>query len=520
MRKGTFISLALFVLFVVAVIWAQGKIIDERRVYRVEEKILMLSDRPEVTKALSLGFRGALADLLWIRSIQYFGGNFSSLHQPEKRRGLENLFNTMFELDPHFIEAFQFAGFVTNESIKDPDLAISYLLRGADHNPESWKLPFDAGFTAFYQLEDYEAAKQLFIRASYGLPYRNVAVAQDQGVMEGYDAIALVDEDSYSEVKFQPGQGSVVLDLGEVKTIGRLSIEPYSLTNQSFQLSHATDLNQAFEVISSVTQTGFYEQALGELSTRYVKIDQMQSLEEDQLFTISEVSFRGPRNNDVPSYVDRMAIEMDRSSGRFSAAWNQYMRYYDEAVQKGDEVSAKLAMDKLEGIYQAKAFEIITEAVQLYKQETDQLPSTNMNELVAQGYVQRVIAQKMGEDENFAMEVYPVLFPTDNAYQVLHSLQGEPYLLMTFTDAEGVEDWYLATRSQLMEQQQAMLQKLQMYVDKYKEEVGTLPGSLKDLTQFSDRWFTESETIFDDPLRGEFVLNQETGSVEAINPQI
>ena len=105
--------------------------------------------------------------------------------------------------------------------------------------------------------------------------------------------------------------------------------------------------------------------------------------------------------------------------------WNN-MRYYDEAVQKGDEVSAKLAMDKLEGIYQAKAFEIITEAVQLYKQETDQLPSTNMNELVAQGYVQRVIAQKMGEDENFAMEVYPVLFPTDNAYQVLHSLQGNP----------------------------------------------------------------------------------------------
>ena len=41
----------------------------------------------------------------------------------------------------------------------------------------------------------------------------------------GYDAIALVDEDSYSEVKFQQaGLGSA--RPGRSETIGRLSIEP------------------------------------------------------------------------------------------------------------------------------------------------------------------------------------------------------------------------------------------------------------------------------------------------------
>jgi len=138
MNKNKLTSIILIVVLVILFGWVQVLIKNERAGIRIEEKILMLSDRPEVTKMMSMGFDGAMADLLWIRAIQYFGGNFSTLDEPEKREGLINLFQNMFALDPHFVEAYKFAGFVTNESIKDPELAIDFLLRGARHNPDAW----------------------------------------------------------------------------------------------------------------------------------------------------------------------------------------------------------------------------------------------------------------------------------------------------------------------------------------------------------------------------------------------
>ena len=130
MRKTTFICLGVLIVSCLLFSWAQGKIIQARSKIRIEEKILMLSDRPEITKLAALGFDAALADLLWVRAIQYFGGNFSTLDRPEKRDGLINLFDNMLALDTRFIAAYKFTGFVVNESIKDSNLAIDYLLQG------------------------------------------------------------------------------------------------------------------------------------------------------------------------------------------------------------------------------------------------------------------------------------------------------------------------------------------------------------------------------------------------------
>jgi hypothetical protein len=214
-----------------------------------------------------------------------------------------------------------------------------------------------------------------------------------------------------------------------------------------------------------------------------------------------------------------MAIEMDRKSGRFSAAWEQYLRYYEEAISQGDQTSAALALDKLQAIYNEKAREILTDAINLYRFENDELPSTDMNELVAQGYIERTVQEKVNEDPNFFNEVYPVIFRNGNARDVLTTFDGQtPVYLLTYEDPQGQDDWYIATRNELVNQQASMINRLQNYVDKFEQEMGRLPNGLGELKE--QNWFTEPDTIFEDPLRGYFELNQETGKVEAKRPAL
>ena len=152
-------------MLVVSYVLLQTEVVKRRKHYRINEKILVVADRPEVAKAMALGFDNMVADMMWIRGIQYFGGNFSSLKDPEKRSGFINLFDAMTALDSRFVAAWKFGGFVFNESCSSPKKAVEFLLKGAEANPDNWELLFDAGFISFYTLEDHETAKKAFLAA-------------------------------------------------------------------------------------------------------------------------------------------------------------------------------------------------------------------------------------------------------------------------------------------------------------------------------------------------------------------
>ncbi|MFB3787140.1 MAG: hypothetical protein ACE15F_12315 [bacterium] len=528
MRKSTLITLAFLVVLGAGFYQTQRQIIDDRTGRRVEEKILMLSSRPEVTKILALGHEATLADLLWIRAIQYFGGNFSTLDRPEKREGMINLFKNMVALDPKFVAAYKFGGFVMNESIKDPKLAIDFLMEGADRNtanPGAWRLRFDAGFISFYQLKDYESAKRLFLEAVYGenlatktLPEETKPVLEASGVSEGSQADALLDDDLLGEVKFHPDQGTIRLDLQDLQEIGRINLEQPSLVKESFRLRYAVeDQPQAYTLITSVTTPGL-SILRKPVRARFLLLDEMKSEAPDGLFTINEFQVFGPANPEVPSYVERMAYEMDRAAGRFKAAWGQYSRYYKEAVDVGDQISAQLAMQKLDEIFTGKCVEILTEAVELYHKEQGSLPSPQMKELVEAGYLQRILDQKIVESPEFAQDILPILFQrAPNIWVLLTTWDGtSPHLLVVRSTAEGNPDWYITSRRSLEREQMTTLDMLQRYVNQYKEEKGRWPEKLEDLTQ--ETWFPSSQDMFKDPLGGELFIDNATGKVSARNP--
>ncbi len=317
MRKTTLICIGILIVSCLLFSWAQGKIIEARSGIRIEEKILMLSDRPEVTKVAALGFDSALADLLWVRAIQYFGGNFSTLDKPEKREGLINLFDNMLALDPHFVAAYKFTGFVVNESVKDSNLAIDYLLKGADNNPGEWSLPFDAGFIAFYQLKEYELAKELFIQSIFGLSLTHDASIQTTGLKPGFSEEAIIDGDSYSNAEFTCENSSLTIDLGAKKTIGRIWFEHKAPAKQTYRLSLSTaDTPTDFEDIETTAVLGVYFHDFEPpTEARFVRLDQFQTEADEDVFAVSEVKVFGARNPKTPGYVERMAYEMDRAGG-------------------------------------------------------------------------------------------------------------------------------------------------------------------------------------------------------------
>jgi len=518
-------AISLFLVVVLCAVFGglQTLILGKRAHYRVEEKILMLSNRPKITRMLSLGFEGALCDLLWVRAIQYFGGNFSTLDKPEKKPGMVNLFRNMVGLDPQFLDAYKFGGFVFNEAMRDKNLAMEFLLEGADKNisnPLAWRLRFDAGFIAFYQLKDFAVAKQLFMQTIYGDDLAHEAQVKAEGLQEGFFADSIVDGDPYSEAKMDAPSASISLAFKRPKAIGRVNLQTRSADEPSFQLSYSANNSAAPQVIPSVTTPGFSDLA-PPITLQSMLFNPFKTADPNGIVSVSEIEVYGPPNKEVPTYVERMAIEMDRNAGRFRASFEQYYRYWDEARKKGDMVSADLAWQKLTAIYSAKCIELLEEAVKLYKEKESVLPSTHMHELFDKGYIQEVLRKKNAEDPNFDADVMSVLTArTKNIGEILTTfdLQNpQPHILIVTKNAEGNEDWRIIPRTDLMNDQYIKLETLQKAVNKYKDEHGTYPKQLSDLSRES--WFSSSADAFEDPLGGEFFLDPLTGKVGARNPK-
>ena len=125
--------------------------------------------------SLILGFRSAVADLLWLKVDDYW-------HQGRMEMMLPMMY-TVVKLDPHFIDAWAVGAWhlaynapVTVNTMEEKrefiDKAIVFLQDGIKRNPRHWQLYFELGFAVYYvKLEDYKnAAHYLEQSARYRPP--------------------------------------------------------------------------------------------------------------------------------------------------------------------------------------------------------------------------------------------------------------------------------------------------------------------------------------------------------------
>ena len=134
-----------------------------------EEALYVSSGKP--LKRASLGFEGVLADLYWLRTIQYFGGKSQQLTgnlnvgnvSEWKMTLLEPLINITTELDPNYVSAYLFGSLFLPDI--NPESAIRLAQRAITDNPHDWRLQQDMGFI-FWKLQRYQEASDAYLQGS------------------------------------------------------------------------------------------------------------------------------------------------------------------------------------------------------------------------------------------------------------------------------------------------------------------------------------------------------------------
>lgn len=144
--------------------------IDAR--YSQDKRIfdLLYFASPAVVKKMALGYDGLLADIYWMRAIQYYGRREEAARRAVRYGNLASLLDITTMLDPDLIDAYRFGGFFLAEDdplgAGQPLEAIKLLDKGIVVHPQEWRLHFDKGFVNFWRLRDYRKAGEVWLAAS------------------------------------------------------------------------------------------------------------------------------------------------------------------------------------------------------------------------------------------------------------------------------------------------------------------------------------------------------------------
>jgi tetratricopeptide (TPR) repeat protein len=110
---------------------------------------------PQFLRIVSLGHTAAAADLLWFRTINYFGTHY---HTDRLYPWLFKMCDVVTDLDPMAVHVYHFAGVVLPWEANRPDDGIALLEKGLSHFPDSWYLHWLIGFNYYFFKNDLQKA--------------------------------------------------------------------------------------------------------------------------------------------------------------------------------------------------------------------------------------------------------------------------------------------------------------------------------------------------------------------------
>jgi tetratricopeptide (TPR) repeat protein len=131
----------------------------------------------EAMRRTALGFAPLLADVYWVRAVQYYGSTRLSKDKDKHYDLLYPLLDITTSLDPAFNIAYRFGSIFLTEAYPGgagrPDQAILLLEKGFRANPTRWHYLQDIGFVYYWWLGDYAKAGEWFTKASHisGAPW-------------------------------------------------------------------------------------------------------------------------------------------------------------------------------------------------------------------------------------------------------------------------------------------------------------------------------------------------------------
>jgi tetratricopeptide (TPR) repeat protein len=131
----------------------------------------------EALRRMSLSFTPLVADVYWVRAVQYYGGARLSKSPTRRYDLLYPLLDITTSLDPRFNIAYRFGSIFLAERYPGgagrPDLAVKLLEKGFRANPTRWQYLQDIGFVYYWWVGDYREAATWFNKAAdiHGAPW-------------------------------------------------------------------------------------------------------------------------------------------------------------------------------------------------------------------------------------------------------------------------------------------------------------------------------------------------------------
>lgn len=144
---------------------------------RIDDVVETMGPEPDVSsvwtgpvvRAFSLGFSDALADLYWLRAVQYYGRQ-KLVNAPTGYADLAPLLETSAELDPRFEIVYRYGAVFLSEQLPigagQPEKGVAFLKKGADRNPTNWRLRQDEGLLTFVYLDDAIRGSEILLRGA------------------------------------------------------------------------------------------------------------------------------------------------------------------------------------------------------------------------------------------------------------------------------------------------------------------------------------------------------------------
>lgn len=164
-----------FLLLIPAIPLCQARVDRSADASAAQHSLLFLRSGDEVRR-LFPGFEGLMADVYWLRTVQYYGGQRA--FAAEKHYDLlRPLIDITTSLDPRLELAYRYGAIFLSETAPfgagKPLEGVEVLERGVRALPGSWRLRWDLGSLWYFFLGDERRAAQTILEGSKieGAPY-------------------------------------------------------------------------------------------------------------------------------------------------------------------------------------------------------------------------------------------------------------------------------------------------------------------------------------------------------------
>jgi len=147
---------------------------------RVVTEELIYLPPTQFLDAISLGYRHALANVLWFRTIGYFGRHYRS---DRLYPWLAYMCNVVTDLNPQAEHVYRFGGVILPWEANRVAEGIALLEKGTRSIPDSWRLHYMLGFSYYFFRDDLEASSRALRRATE-LPDAPAYVSQLAAVVD------------------------------------------------------------------------------------------------------------------------------------------------------------------------------------------------------------------------------------------------------------------------------------------------------------------------------------------------